>query len=95
MSNELDLLAIFAHPDDVELAVGGTLLKMKSLGYKTGAVDVTKGEMGTRGTVEGRAVEANGKPFAPKIRNGFLRFCVSGAFFVPNKNGQSPPTWSR
>ena len=55
---EIDILAIFAHPDDVELTVGGTLLKMKSLGYKTGALDVTKGEMGTRGTVEGRAKEA-------------------------------------
>jgi bacillithiol biosynthesis deacetylase BshB1 len=54
----IDILAIFAHPDDVELAVGGTLLKMKSLGYKTGALDVTQGEMGTRGTVEGRAEEA-------------------------------------
>ena len=56
--NEIDILAIFAHPDDVELTVGGTLLKMKSLGYKTGALDVTRGEMGTRGTVEGRAIEA-------------------------------------
>lgn len=56
---EVDILAIFAHPDDVELAVGGTLLKMKSLGYRTGALDVTAGEMGTRGTVEGRAVEAD------------------------------------
>src|SRR5256885_9080281 len=55
---QLDILAIFAHPDDVELAVGGTLLKMKHLGYKTGALDVTQGEMGTRGTVNGRAVEA-------------------------------------
>ena len=54
----IDILAIFAHPDDVELSVGGTLLKMKSLGYKTGALDVTEGEMGTRGTVEGRAEEA-------------------------------------
>lgn len=57
--NEIDILAIFAHPDDVELAVGGTLLKMKSLGYKTGALDVTKGEMGTRGTVDARAGEAS------------------------------------
>jgi bacillithiol biosynthesis deacetylase BshB1 len=56
---EIDILAIFAHPDDVELTVGGTLLKMKSLGYKTGALDVTRGEMGTRGTVEGRAAEAD------------------------------------
>lgn len=55
---QVDILAIFAHPDDVELTVGGTMLKMKSLGYRTGALDVTKGEMGTRGTVEGRAKEA-------------------------------------
>ena len=56
--NEIDILAIFAHPDDVELAVAGTLLKMKHLGYRTGALDVTQGEMGTRGTVAGRATEA-------------------------------------
>ncbi|REJ75239.1 MAG: bacillithiol biosynthesis deacetylase BshB1 [Acidobacteria bacterium] len=55
---QVDVLAIFAHPDDLELTVGGTMLKMKSLGYKTGAVDVTRGEMGTRGTVKGRAEEA-------------------------------------
>ena len=55
---EIDILAVFAHPDDVELSVGGTLLKMKHLGYRTGALDVTQGEMGTRGTVEGRAQEA-------------------------------------
>jgi len=54
----VDILAIFAHPDDVELSVGGTLLKMKHLGYSTGALDVTQGEMGTRGTTEGRAQEA-------------------------------------
>ena len=54
----VDILAIFAHPDDMELAVGGTLLKMKSLGYSTGAIDITQGEMGTRGTTEGRAIEA-------------------------------------
>ena len=54
----VDILAIFAHPDDMELAVGGTLLKMKELGHRTGALDVTRGEMGTRGTVEGRAKEA-------------------------------------
>jgi bacillithiol biosynthesis deacetylase BshB1 len=54
----VDVLAIFAHPDDLELSVAGTLLKLKSLGYKTGALDVTRGEMGTRGTVELRAEEA-------------------------------------
>ena len=56
--DQIDILAIFAHPDDVELTVGGTLLKMKDLGYRTGALDVTRGEMGTRGTVEGRQEEA-------------------------------------
>lgn len=56
--SHVDILAVFAHPDDLELSVGGTMLKMKSLGYRTGALDVTRGEMGTRGTVEGRAKEA-------------------------------------
>ena len=55
---QVDILANFAHPDDLELTVGGTMLKMKNLGYRTGALDVTRGEMGTRGTVEGRAAEA-------------------------------------
>ncbi len=55
---QVDILAVFAHPDDLELAVGGTMLKMKHLGYRTGALDVTRGEMGTRGTAEGRAKEA-------------------------------------
>lgn len=55
----VDILAVFAHPDDLELTVGGTMLRMKSLGYSTGGLDVTRGEMGTRGTVEGRAKEAD------------------------------------
>lgn len=54
----LDVLAVFSHPDDAELSVAGTLLKLKSLGYKTGVCDVTRGEMGTRGTPEIRANEA-------------------------------------
>jgi N-acetylglucosamine malate deacetylase 1 len=55
---QVDILAVFAHPDDLELTVGGTMLRMKSLGYRTGGLDVTRGEMGTRGTVSGRAEEA-------------------------------------
>jgi N-acetylglucosamine malate deacetylase 1 len=55
---ELDALAVFSHPDDAELSAAGTLLKLKSLGYRTGVVDMTRGEMGTRGTPEGRAEEA-------------------------------------
>jgi bacillithiol biosynthesis deacetylase BshB1 len=55
---KLDLLAIAAHPDDVELTCGGTLLKAAEQGYKTGILDLTAGEMGTRGTAETRLKEA-------------------------------------
>jgi bacillithiol biosynthesis deacetylase BshB1 len=55
---KLDLLAIAAHPDDVELTCGGTLLKMARRGYRVGILDMTKGEMGTRGSVEIRRREA-------------------------------------
>src|SRR5258707_15353804 len=55
---KLDVLAVFSHPDDAELSVSGTLLKLKSLGYRTGVCDMTRGEMGTRGTPEMRAKEA-------------------------------------
>jgi N-acetylglucosamine malate deacetylase 1 len=54
----LDLLAIAAHPDDVELTCGGTLLKAAAQGYKTGILDLTQGEMGSRGTPETRLKEA-------------------------------------
>lgn len=56
--NRLDVLAVFSHPDDAELSVSGTLLKLNSLGYRTGVCDMTRGEMGTRGTPELRAAEA-------------------------------------
>src|ERR687886_2709701 len=55
---ELDVLAVFSHPDDAELTVAGTLLKLKHLGYRTGVLDMTRGEMGTRGTPEQRAEES-------------------------------------
>jgi bacillithiol biosynthesis deacetylase BshB1 len=55
---EIDALAVYSHPDDAELAAGGTMVKLKSLGYRTGVVDITRGEMGTRGTREGRDLEA-------------------------------------
>jgi N-acetylglucosamine malate deacetylase 1 len=55
---KLDLLAIAAHPDDIELTCGGTLIKMARRGYKTGILDLTRGEMGTRGTPELRARES-------------------------------------
>jgi bacillithiol biosynthesis deacetylase BshB1 len=54
----LDLLAIAAHPDDVEQTCGGTLIRMAEAGYRTGVLDLTAGEMGTRGTPEQRMAEA-------------------------------------
>jgi N-acetylglucosamine malate deacetylase 1 len=55
---KIDILAFGAHPDDVELFAGGTMAKMAALGHSTGVVDMTKGELGTRGTVAGRRREA-------------------------------------
>lgn len=54
----LDVLAIAAHRDDIEQTCGGTLLKMAQRGLHTGILDLTQGEMGTRGTAEDRAREA-------------------------------------
>jgi bacillithiol biosynthesis deacetylase BshB1 len=55
---KLDVLAIAAHPDDVELGCSGTLIKEVNRGKKVGIVDLTQGELGTRGTIETRYAEA-------------------------------------
>jgi bacillithiol biosynthesis deacetylase BshB1 len=55
----VDILAIFAHRDDAELNCGGTLAKAARQGHRTGILDLTQGEMGTRGSAELRAAEAN------------------------------------
>lgn len=55
---QVDILAIGAHPDDVEVGVGGMLHKFAKTGLRTGILDLTRGELGTRGTVEERATEA-------------------------------------
>ena len=57
-STTLDVLAIAAHRDDVEQTCGGTLLKMAQRGQRTGILDLTQGEMGTRGSAQDRAREA-------------------------------------
>ena len=58
MSSPIDVLAIAAHPDDVEQTCAGTLIRMAEQGYRTGVLDLTAGEMGTRGSEEERAAEA-------------------------------------
>ncbi len=54
----VDILAIGVHPDDIELGCSGTLLKHIDMGYRVGLLDLTRGELGTRGTAEIRAAEA-------------------------------------
>ncbi len=80
----LDILAIAAHRDDVEQTCGGTLLKMAQHGRRTGILDLTRGEMGTRGTAESRAQEAEE---AAKI----LRVSWRDALDIPD--GRVENTW--
>jgi bacillithiol biosynthesis deacetylase BshB1 len=78
---KLDILVIAAHPDDAEISCGGTIAKHISLGYKVGIVDLTRGELGTRGTAEIRDQEASEAASILKVavrenlelRDGFFR----------------------
>ena len=83
-ANNLDVLAIAAHRDDIEQTCGGTLLKMAQRGYCTGILDLTQGEMGTRGTADERAREA---AEAAKI----LRVSWRQALDIPD--GRVENTW--
>lgn len=87
MIEKLDILAFGAHPDDVELGCGGTLAKEISSGKKVGVVDLTKGELGTRGTVEVRSKESSiaSKILGLKIREN-LNF--RDGFFKNNEEHQ-------
>ncbi len=71
----LDVLAIAAHPDDVEQTCGGTLLRMTEKGYRTGVLDLTAGDMGTRGTPELRIEESEAAGQQLRLRwRGNMRF---------------------
>ncbi len=80
----LDILAVAAHRDDVEQTCGGTLLKMAERGYRTGILDLTRGEMGTRGSAEDREREA-----AEAAR--ILKAAWRGALDIPD--GRVENTW--
>jgi bacillithiol biosynthesis deacetylase BshB1 len=82
--NKLDLLCFAAHPDDIELSCGGTILKHIDLGYQVGIVDLTQGELGTRGSIELRAIEAAN---ASKILGIAVRenLKLADCFFEKNK----------
>lgn len=84
---KLDILVFGAHPDDVELGCGGTILKEVSLGKKVGIIDLTQGELGTRGSGELRIIEANN---AAKIMGVAVRENLGFAdgFFTNDKEHQ-------
>lgn len=84
---KLDILAIGAHPDDVELGCGATIAKEIYLGKKVGILDLTRGELGTRGSAEIRDMEASN---AAKILNVSVRenLTFSDGFFVNDKQHQ-------
>jgi N-acetylglucosamine malate deacetylase 1 len=84
---KLDILAFGVHPDDVELSCGGTLLKQASLGYKTGVIDLTLGELGTRGTPELRLQESEN---AAEILGLAIRdnLGMKDGFFTNDENHQ-------
>src|SRR3989441_11395113 len=79
----VDILTIAAHPDDIELTCSGTLIKMVGKGYSVGILDLTEGEMGTRGTPEIRAKEAEaaraviGARFRERLNFGDSRLTAS------------------
>lgn len=81
---KLDILAIGAHPDDIELGCGATIAKEIANGKKVGVIDLTRGELGTRGTAETRDVEAEN---AAKILGVSVRINLGFAdgFFVNDK----------
>ena len=68
---KLDILAFAAHPDDVELSASGTLLKYVAEGKKVGIIDLTRGELGSRGTATTRTLEAEnaGKLMGLSVRD--------------------------
>ena len=84
---KLDILAFGAHPDDVELGCAGTIAKEVSLGKKVGIIDLTQGELGTRGSAELRKVEATN---AAEILGVSVRENLGFAdgFFVNDKEHQ-------
>jgi bacillithiol biosynthesis deacetylase BshB1 len=70
---KVDVLAFSAHPDDIELAAAGTLAKLIKQGYKVGIIDMTRGELGTRGTREIRQKEAED---AARLLGASIRECL-------------------
>lgn len=84
---KVDILVLSAHPDDAELGCGGTIAKHIALGYKVGIVDLTKGELGTRGTPAIRAQEAEAAAHIFGVANR-ENLGLKDAFFMNDKDHQ-------
>lgn len=84
---KLDLLAFGVHPDDIELSCAGTLLVEKNNGKKTGIIDLTRGELGTRGTAQTREEEAkiSAKILGVEVRENLE---MADAFFKNDEENQ-------
>jgi len=83
-TKNLDVLAFAAHPDDVELAASGTLIKHIQMGQACGIIDLTRGELGTRGTADDRDAEAaeSSKIMGLAVDHGRAAELVSRACFL-------------
>ena len=77
MKGALDVLAVGTHPDDLEIACGGTLILLANGGHRVGAVDLTRGELGTRGSSELRTEET-------AAANRILKVCMRENLGIPD-----------
>ena len=82
MEETLDVLAVGTHPDDLELTCGGTLILLANLGHRVGALDLTRGELGTRGSAELRAQET-------AAANKILKVCLRENLGIPDGDIQN------
>ena len=96
---KLDILVFGAHPDDVELGCGGTIIKHVKLGYKIGVIDLTQGELGTRGNKELRKTEAENAASVLQVsfrenlqlRDGFFEISEENKLKIIQKIRQFQP----
>jgi bacillithiol biosynthesis deacetylase BshB1 len=84
MEEPLDVLAVGTHPDDLEIACGGTLILLANQGHRVGAVDLTRGELGTRGSADLRSQET-------AAANRFLKVCMRENLGIPDGDIQNIP----
>ena len=92
---QVDILTIAAHPDDVELTCSGTLIRMVAQGYSVGMLDLTEGEMGTRGTPQIRAAEAEAAEEMMEVAGHLLAgvMAETAVTAAPQQGSASQSAW--